>query len=926
MHRFLLPSAVLALVLASGASPTGADGSPAVLSEYGGWPQIRSKATGFFRVQEFNRKWWVIDPAGNGFLAIGTDHVNYTVHFCEALGYAPYSKNVKAKFNDNEGAWAASAVERLKNWGFNLLGANNSPSTRGRGMAYTEFLGMGMEFAAKDGLVKRTGWTGFPNVFNPDFEKSCEEIAAAKCAPLKSDPWLFGYFIDNELEWFGKSGSPVGLAEEAIKRPAGDSAKKAFIEILKAKYESPDKLNDAWSLNISSWDDLDKSTDWNRSSKQAAADKREFVRLAAEKYFAITAAAIRKADPNHMILGCRFAGVAPDVVDIAGKYCDIVSLNRYGQVNLEKEEAVGLADDLAKWYGEAGRPIMITEWSFPALDTPLPSKHGAGQRVATQKDRALAYEVYQKKLFSLPFVVGSNYFMWVDEPALGISKSFPEDSNYGLVDVDDNPYPDLTRTASRVNRLAYEIHSGQTVEVSVDPKGTGMRDGLVAFIVSGTGGKLPATVEIRAQVDDKKFETKAQVVAGPRLTVPLETNLGPGAHRVIIELDPDRKLVQADRSGNRLETMVYQMPSGWKQAGQYDMTFRVPIGVHSASPTASRQTVVVPMAPLGAFRYGRTLTVQNIRLEDREGRPAYFEIFDMDSNNMPSDGDDLVFQATVGGGRTETYYLWVGRSSDFAEPTGKFLRGQLRSEIHLDNGKLKLKKTTQSGTAIESVSLGKTELGSFEILISQQNGGISWIRPNKLHEILLLEGDLLTRVIVRCRYAPEDAGTEQGGYAYMARYAFELEPDKPWFGAQFRNVENIDTEPWTLVDYFYYPQAVLETSAKEVELAELGAPNAAGWRNPKTGAIYGLIAFPPASPKMWVTFWKDDAGGQHSDAHVEVKTLLTPGKQFGQPGPWVYLFGAVAKGDEKPAVIIRRELLQRPAFQQFAPEVKAEGT
>jgi hypothetical protein len=31
----------------------------------------------------------------------------------------------------------------------------------------------------------------------------------------------------------------------------------------------------------------------------------------------------------------------------------------------------------------------------------------------------------------LPFLIGYDYFMWVDEPASGISTSFPEDSNYG---------------------------------------------------------------------------------------------------------------------------------------------------------------------------------------------------------------------------------------------------------------------------------------------------------------------------------------------------------------------------------------------------------------------------------------------------------------------------------------------------------------
>lgn len=139
-----------------------------------------------------------------------------------------------------------------------------------------------------------------------------------------------------------------------------------------------------------------------------------------------------------------------------------MSINCYRKLDLEKGVPTdGFESQLADWYGKAKRPFMITEWSFPALDAGLPCKHGAGQRVPTQKDRARAFTVFQSLLFSTPFVVGSNYFMWVDEPALGISSTFPEDSNYGLVNEQDEPYELLTQAASRVHRLVYELHRGK---------------------------------------------------------------------------------------------------------------------------------------------------------------------------------------------------------------------------------------------------------------------------------------------------------------------------------------------------------------------------------------------------------------------------------------------------------------------------------
>ena len=60
--------------------------------------------------------------------------------------------------------------------------------------------------------------------------------------------------------------------------------------------------------------------------------------------------------------------------------------------------------------------------------------------------------VAARTMLALPFLLGYDYFMWVDEPALGISKEFPEDSNYGLVNEDGRPYELLTKMFTQVHR------------------------------------------------------------------------------------------------------------------------------------------------------------------------------------------------------------------------------------------------------------------------------------------------------------------------------------------------------------------------------------------------------------------------------------------------------------------------------------------
>jgi hypothetical protein len=389
----------------------------------------RVRPTGFFRVGETRGRAWLFTPQGEAFYAVGADHVNYRSHWCESLGHAPYHRNVARQFG-SEAAWATNTLQRLKSWGFNTLTAGHSESLRYRGLPHIEFLSLGTGFGDIAAMVPKENWTGFPNVFHPKFAAYCDFTARKRCAPQRDNPWLLGYFIDNELQWFGKSWNTT-LHASALKLPANDPAR-----VIAEK-----------------------------------TDPAEFTRLAAEKYFAVTTAAIRKHDPNHLIFGCRFAGNAPtNVWPIAGKYCDVVTLNIYPRLDIETLDTGEVEKFLRDCHARCGKPMMITEWSFPALDAvdsegrSLPCKHGAGMRVDTQEQKARCCGALQRLFFRLPFIVGSDYFMWGDEPSRGISKGFPEDSNYGLVSETNQPYETLTGMFTKLNALVYRIHAGTEPE------------------------------------------------------------------------------------------------------------------------------------------------------------------------------------------------------------------------------------------------------------------------------------------------------------------------------------------------------------------------------------------------------------------------------------------------------------------------------
>ncbi|MGN0852059.1 MAG: hypothetical protein ACI4Q3_01635 [Kiritimatiellia bacterium] len=403
-------------------------------------PEVKDRATGFFRVVQKDGRWWVIDPKGRGTVLLGIDHVTYWGHHSQRTNRSIHHEVNKVRF-PNKADWEADTLKRLKDWGFNMLGAGCDGNLKHRGLAHTVFLSIGEGLCWNDPAFyicpnEHRPCSAFPNVFHPQFAQWADYIARTKCAPNRDDPWLFGYFIDNELAWWGRGAASTGLFDAVSRLPDTHSARQAQKKFLSAR---------------------------GIAGTVPDAVKLDFLKHAADIYFRVSSEAIRRHDPNHLVMGARFAGLGgahPAVWEVAGKYCDVVTFNCYPWADLDRNVVMtdrgGLArrvaDAFAEHYELVKRPMLITEWSFPALDSGLPCTGGAGQRFQTQALRTQATELFAKTMLALPFLVGYDYFMWVDEPAAGISDAFPEDSNYGLINEQGVAYPEITDMFTRLHR------------------------------------------------------------------------------------------------------------------------------------------------------------------------------------------------------------------------------------------------------------------------------------------------------------------------------------------------------------------------------------------------------------------------------------------------------------------------------------------
>ena len=440
--------------------------APRDRNRYGGWlagPEL--KATGRFRVQKHDGKWWFVDPDGRLFWSQGIDCVNFwsstpiddREHYYKLLpekgtplgafygkgswaphgyykGKTPYRHfdfsraNLLRRYGDN---WQEIAIDRahrrLRSWGLNTI-ANWSDWTI-RAARRTPYVGT-IHCSSKPIAGSEGYWGQFSDVFDPAFRKAIRKRVANEKGKAIGDPWCIGFFVDNELGW-GKEDS---LALAALASPAEQAAKKVFIADLKAKYKTISALNAAWGTAHSSWDALLASQEKPDAAK-ARDDLLAFYTKTAETSFRTIREELKAVDPDMLYFGCRFAWVNDWAARAAAKYCDVIGYNRYKYSVADH----ALPDGIDK-------PVIIGEFHFGALDRGM--FHTGLRKAKNQEHRAQLYEDYVRGALRNPLIVGAHWFQYRDQATTG--RGDGENYQIGFVDICDNPYPEIVSAARRI--------------------------------------------------------------------------------------------------------------------------------------------------------------------------------------------------------------------------------------------------------------------------------------------------------------------------------------------------------------------------------------------------------------------------------------------------------------------------------------------
>ena len=433
------------------------------------------RGNGFFRVVERDGVFWFVDPDGGRFLSKGVNTVRFDQDHIGRTDRVPYAETCQAKYGSAH-IWRAAAADRLASWKFNTLGCWSDELVASAGSqllatAPTAALGASFRLHRRDQI--------FPDVFDPEFSAHIRESATKNCTHRRNEPGLLGTFIDNELYWSPDWRGADELLTLFLNLPSHRPGRIAAIARLQTHYREFSQFNAVWRTPARSWEQLGriehieapffrlppggsndaletKANLANPARAAFSADCDAFVAVVADRYFELCVSAIKTADPNHLVIGSRF-GYQPQasVIAAAGRHVDVISFNCY-------DFDAGPVIDA---YAASGKPCLISEFSFRGDDAGLPNTLGAGPRVATQVERAQAFEHYVAAALGKPSVVGYHWFEHADQPVEG--RFDGENSNFGTVTIEDNVYDELTKTMTKVNAAAERIHATAAAAVAL---------------------------------------------------------------------------------------------------------------------------------------------------------------------------------------------------------------------------------------------------------------------------------------------------------------------------------------------------------------------------------------------------------------------------------------------------------------------------
>lgn len=351
---------------------------------------IKGEATGFFHAEEIEDRWYIIDPLGNPFYAVGINTAE--------LGSTDNQKAASiAKYGSEEGFYKQVGDELVAMgintvWGADLGFFEQDDlivAVSTNAMKYmTE-----QNLRAANGGDDKYAHNNTMNVFDPDFAAYCERTTAEIVAPYKGSDRVLGFYSDNEL-------------------PSNEDMLYRYLTL------DPTEPANAFSY-AAAWTWLTRATGNPNASVTDITPElsTEFKAFMFDRYFTVVTDALDAAGcGDYMYLGTRIHNeneTSEGYLRAAGRHVDVLSVNLYGGMEPP-------AKTIQTIYKYSGKPFIVTEFFAKGEDAvdmngyKLQNQVNAGWRVDTQKDRGIHFENYTLLLIEGRSCVGWTWYRFRD--------------------------------------------------------------------------------------------------------------------------------------------------------------------------------------------------------------------------------------------------------------------------------------------------------------------------------------------------------------------------------------------------------------------------------------------------------------------------------------------------------------------------------
>jgi agarase len=343
---------------------------------------------------------------------------------------------------EDPSGFARAALQRLRRWQVNTLGPWAEPALAGSGLYATALA----DFRHAGGPVIHAHGVNLPDVFDAGWAGLCDVHAAQATAVWAGRPGFIGTFTDDALGWGSPRPDRPSLLQVCLSLEPNFAAYHAAWEFVLAPYGGDlAALGRSWSLDLPNREIIRQRTLEERplATTGYLRDHERFAREVAHRYFSATAEALRRHDPRHLILGCRFAEPpgATVLAECVYPRVDVVSWHCHGPDFALHAEVYARA---------AGMPLLLAAvgLSNERFRTALFKPHSGPTRLERMlRDGRKALT----DACTHPAVIGYEWARWADEP----DETPPFGT--GLVHTDDREAVEHTELLAQINTRAERL-------------------------------------------------------------------------------------------------------------------------------------------------------------------------------------------------------------------------------------------------------------------------------------------------------------------------------------------------------------------------------------------------------------------------------------------------------------------------------------